>query len=154
MARPFTSLVLLPLALVGLCIACDRPAPPPADRRFAAKVLTGILAFPRSSVVNLSVGSDAAEATFSAPAPVQEVATWYRQMLRLNGWDLQNDAVSNDGTISIMAQHGTRPLWITLKAAAGGAATTYTLIGAELPQDTVRTQRSGSSMSSKRIQRR
>jgi hypothetical protein len=149
MLRPFT-----PLVLLGLCIACDRPVPQPPNREFAAKVLTGVLAYPRSSVVNVSVGPDAAEATFSAPAPVREVATWYRQVLRLNGWDLQSDAVSGDSTVSILAQKGTRPLWIRLRASAGGAATTYTLIGAELPQDTTQAQRSGSSMSSNRIQRR
>jgi hypothetical protein len=75
-------------------------------------------------------------------------------VLRLNGWDLQSDAVSGDSTVSILAQKGTRPLWIRLRASAGGAATTYTLIGAELPQDTTQAQRSGSSMSSNRIQRR
>jgi hypothetical protein len=103
-------------------------------------------------------GSDAAKATFSAPAPVPVVATWYRQMLRLNGWELQSDAVMNDGSVAIFAQHGARPLWITLKTTAGGPGTTYTLIGAELPKDSVRDsvadQRSGSSTSSNRIQRR
>jgi hypothetical protein len=108
-------------------------------------------------VVNVASGSDAAQATFATPAPVQVVATWYRQMLRLNGWELQNDAVTNDGSVAIYAQQGNRPLWITLKATPGSTGTTYTLIG-ELPRDSVKdsaaAQRSGSSMSSNRIQRR
>jgi len=142
------------LLVAGLWAACERPAERRGERDFAAKVLTGVLAYPRSSVVGVSVGPDAAQATFSAPAPLQEVATWYRQMLRLNGWDLQSDAVMADGTLSIFAQLDKRPLWITLKPSDGGAGTTYTLIGAELPRDTTTAQRSGSSMSSKRIQRR
>ena len=142
------------LLVAGLCAACDRPPQERQEREFAATVLHGVLAYPQSSVVSVARGSDAAQATFSAPAPVQTVATWYRQVLRLNGWDLQNDAVMNDGSVAIFAQQGKRPLWITLKATPGGSGTTYTLIGAELPKDSAAAQRSGSSMSSNRIQRR
>ena len=142
------------LLVAGVCAGCDRPPPQREDRQFAASVLHGVLAYPQSSVVSVESGSDAAQATLSTPAPVQAVATWYRQMLSLNGWDLQNDAVMDDGSVTIFAQQGERPLWITLKATAGGAGTTYTLIGAELPKDSAAAQRSGSSMSSNRIQRR
>ena len=143
------------LFVAGLCAACDRPAPQPQEREFAASLMQGVLAYPQSAVVSVASGADAAQVTLVAPAPVQTVATWYRQMLRLNGWDLQNDAVTNDGSVVIFAQQGKRPLWITLKADPGGKTTTYTLIGAEVPKDSVKApQRSGSSMSSNRIQRR
>ncbi len=148
------------LILAILCVACQRDRAPESqqDREFAANVLHGVLMYPQSSVVNVNRGSDAAQVTFSAPAPVSVVATWYRQMLRLNGWDLQNDAVMKDGSVAILALQGQRPLWITLKSSDGGSSTTYTLIGTELPTDSVHdsvaAQRSGSSTSSNRIQRR
>jgi hypothetical protein len=153
------------IVVAGCCaVACERPAERTKEREFAAKVLSGLLAYPRSSVVDVSAGSDAAQVTLATPAPVQEVATWYRQMLRLNGWDLVNDGVMGDGSVSIYAEKGKRPVWVTLRATAGGAGTTYTLIGAQLPQDSAAAptpapapppaQRSGSSMSSNRIQRR
>ena len=146
---------LLPLLLVGaVCVACERPAERHEDRDFAAKVLTGILAYPQSSVVGVAAGSEAAQATLSAPDPVGQVAQWYRQVLHLNGWELESDVVAADGSISIMARKDKRPLWITLKPTVGGPGTTYTLIGADITQDTAGTQRSGSSMSSNRIQRR
>ena len=141
------------LLVAALCVACERPAEQRAERDYAAKVLSGLLVFPRSSVVSVSTGQGAAQVTLSAPAPVQEVATWYRQTLRLNGWDLESDAVMKDGSLAIFAQQAGRPLWITLKANVGGPGTTYRLIGAELPKDSARAQRSGSSMSSNRIQR-
>ena len=151
----------LTLVLVLLCVACDRPAARhgEADREFAASTLKGLLAYPGSSLVTIETGQDAAQATFSAPAPVERVATWYREVLRVNGWDLQNDGVMKDGGISIYAEKGKRPLWITLKS-DGPSGTTYTLIGAELPRDSAAApvdtsaQRSGSNMSSNRIQRR
>jgi len=157
---------LVALIVVGGCCAaaCERPAERTKEREFAAKVLSGLLAYPRSSVVDVSAGSDAAQVTLATPAPLQEVATWYRQMLRLNGWDLVNDGVMGDGSVSIYAEKGKRPVWVTLRATAGGAGTTYTLIGAQLPRDSAAApppppppppdQRSGSSMSSNRIQRR
>jgi hypothetical protein len=131
---------LAPLLLAAvLGAACNRAPDQRQDREqereFAASVLHDLLAYPRSSVVSVTRGADAAQVTFSAPAPVDSVATWYRRMLRLNGWDLQNDAIMNDGSVAISALKGTRPLWITLKATPGGTGTTYTLIGAEPPKD-------------------
>jgi hypothetical protein len=142
------------LLVAALCAACDRPPDEKQDREFAATLLHGLLAYPQSSVVSVARGTDVAQATLSTAAPVQTVATWYRQMLRLNGWELQNDAVMNDGSVAIYAQQGKRPLWITLKANPGGSGTTYTVISAESPKDSAAAQRSGSSMSSNRIQRR
>jgi hypothetical protein len=147
-------LVLPLLVALSVCLACDRPAEQKKEREFAAKVLEGLLAYPQSSLVTVTAGSDAAQVTLSAPAPVAQVATWYRQVLRLNGWDLQNDAVANDGSLTIYAEKGQRPLWIMLTADQGGRATRYTIVGAQLPQDSTQAQRSGSSMSSNRIQRR
>src|SRR2546428_8784561 len=52
--------------------------------------------FRSSSLVSVSTDPDAVEVVLTTPAPVQEVATWYRQTLRLNGWELQSDGVAND----------------------------------------------------------
>src|SRR2546426_6639540 len=158
------SRLLALVCVVGLCAGgCERAADQSKEREFTAQLLSGILAYPRSTVVRVSAGQDAAQATLATAAPVADVATWYRQMLRLNGWDLRTDGVMRDGSVSIYAEQGQRPLWITLQATAGGSGTTYTLIGAQLPRDSAAAppppaagpaQRSGSSMSSNRIQRR
>ncbi len=138
------------LALLG---ACERPGERANQRQVAAQIFKGMVTYPRSSVVNVSADQGAAQMVLTTPAPVEKVASWYRQVLRLNGWELKGDAVLNDGSISIYADSGKRPLWITLKPNVGGPGTTYTLIGAEPPSDTSKAQRSGSSMSSNRIQR-
>ncbi len=155
------SRLLALVCVVGLCAGgCERAADQRKEREFTAQLLSGILAYPRSTVVRVSAGQDAAQATLATAAPVTDVATWYRQMLRLNGWDLRTDGVMRDGSVSIYAEKGQRPLWITLQATAGGSGTTYTLIGAQLARDSAvapparSAQRSGSSMSSNRIQRR
>ena len=152
---PRLSLTLL--ALTACLASCERPAERTADRDYAAKLLTGLLAYPRSTLVGVDVGQGAAQVTLSTSAPVQDVATWYRRTLRLNGWELQSDAVMSDGSLAIFAQRGARPLWITLRAGSGGQGTTYTIIGADTTAaaaDSTAAQRSGSSMSSNRIQRR
>jgi hypothetical protein len=150
------STVVLAVALTSA--GCERPAERRAERDYAARLLTGLLAYPQSTMVGIDVGHGAAQVTLSTPAPVQEVATWYRRTLRLNGWELVNDAVMNDGSLVIYAQRGARPLWITLRAGAStGPGTTYTIIGADTTAasaDSTAAQRSGSSTSSNRIQRR
>ena len=146
---------LLPFLLLAMCLACHRPAEQRKEREYASRLMEGLLAYPRSTLVNFSTGTDAAQVTLAAPAPAPKVAEWYHQVLRLNGWELQNDATGRDGSMTIYAEKGRRPLWIMLNP-DGPTATRYTLVGAELPKDSLGTaaQRSGSSMSSNRIQRR
>ncbi|HUL02533.1 MAG TPA: hypothetical protein VLV16_04775 [Gemmatimonadales bacterium] len=145
----------LVLAIALSLAACERPAERRADRDYAARLLTGLLAYPKSTLVAVDAGQGAAQVTLSTPAPVEQVATWYRQTLRLNGWELQSDTPMNDGSLVIYAHRGARPLWITLRRGDGGQGTTYTVIGADTTViDSAAAQRSGSSMSSNRIQRR
>lgn len=143
------------LLAIALCLAaCERPAERREDREYAARLMTGLFAYPQSTLITVNAGTGAAQVTLSTPAPIEQVATWYRQTLRANGWDLQSDTPMQDGSFAIYAQRGTRPLWITLRRASGGG-TIYTVIGADTTAiDTAAAQRSGSSMSSNRIQRR
>ena len=139
------------LVTLVLVAGCERPAER-VNMALASKVLKGVIAYPHSSLVSVSTGPDAVEVVLTTPAPVQEVATWYRQTLRLNGWELQSDGVANDGSISIYADSGNRPLWIKLKRNVGGPGTTYTLFGAQ--PDTTQAEGPKSRISSKRAGRR
>ena len=153
--RPVTRApaLLALICLIGLS-ACERPGERASERALTAKVLEGVLAFPQSTLLGVSAGSDAGQATFTTPAAPGSVAAWYRQALKLNGWQIRTDQAMPDGSISIYAEQGTRSLWITLQANVGAPGTTYTLVGAIRATDTTAGQRSGSSMSSNRIQRR
>jgi hypothetical protein len=141
MMRCFALLALLALVLLA---ACERPGERTSERALAAKVLTGVLAYPRSTVVSVSAGQDAAEVVLTTPAPPPAVATWYRQALKLNGWRVKNDQTMADGSLAIYADsggrggRGGRPLWITLRVNQGGPGTSYTLIGAVVARDTAR----------------
>ena len=142
--------VLVTLATVA---ACERPGSDRTEREVVGEALKGLVTYPRSSLVSVSAGRDAAQLVLSAPAPAETVAAWYRRTLRRNGWELRADGMQPDGSISLYADSGRRSVWITFAPGAAGAATTYTLVGDIPGLDTAR-QRSGSSMSSKRIQRR
>jgi hypothetical protein len=127
------------LVFFWVAAACERPDERAAhDRQFAGRVLLGALAYPPSVVVAVSTGEDAAEVTLSTSAAPAQVLTWYRDALRLNGWVLKNEARSPDGTVTLYAQQGERPLWIRLRGSAGASGTTYSLIGAEVRGDTIR----------------
>jgi len=69
------------------------------------------LAYPRSSLVSISAGNEAAELTLSSPDSVAKVAGWYRRMLMLNGWEVRSDISQRDGSVNIYAQKDTQPLW-------------------------------------------
>lgn len=152
MRRPCLLLLMTTIALT----ACERRVP--VSRHTIAQSLKGVLVYPRSSLVDMASGDSAGQLTLSSPDGPDTVATWFRQNLILNHWDLQNDARQPDGSILIYAERSTQPLWISIHAATGGPGTTFTVTGAITgSSDTTRTdstQRSGSSMSSKRIQRR
>src|SRR5438046_10766353 len=106
----------LSLALVlVLCAACERPGERTSERELAAKLLSGVLAYPHSTLVGVSAGQDAAQATFTTPAPLPAVAAWYREALKLNGWQVRTDQAMADGAIAAHADSGPRSLWLRLR---------------------------------------
>lgn len=122
------------LAAVVLLAACERPGNPAKTREFAARALRGALAYPRSSVVSVSAGDEAGEFVLSSPDSVGTVAAWYRRALPLNGWVLKRDVVDRTGAVTIYAEQGKRPLWITLRPNVGSMGTSFTLVGV-VPSD-------------------
>ena len=125
------------LALLGCLalVACDRPKETDA-RQLASRALQGALSYPGSTIVNIAAGTDAAEVTLTTMDPVERVASWFRQALVLNAWELRHEGKGADGAVTIYAQKKDgRPLWLTLKPNVGGPGTTYTLIGAIIEPD-------------------
>ena len=146
-----TSRALLPLLALLSTAACHRP-----DRTDSNDVLnralSGLFIYPYSTQLGMTAGQDAGEARLTTVDSIGKVAAWFRTTLRLNHWTLESDVVAGDTMVTIYATNAERPVWITLHANVGGPGTTYSVVGAITTTDT--TQRSGSSMSSKRIQRR
>lgn len=125
-------------ALALLAVACERGADPEKARALAARVLQGSITYPQSSIVNISAGEDAAEVVLTTPAEVSAVAEWYRRALSLNGWELRSDQADRAGTVTMYADKGGRPLWLTLRANTGGPGTTYTMVGAIVEPDSIK----------------
>jgi len=73
----------------------------------------------------------------SSPDSVQVVAAWFVRVLALNHWDVQRTISDRDGTVTIYAEQGKRPLWLTLRPNVGGPGTTYTMIGV-IPTDSTK----------------
>jgi len=130
------SLVLL--GCLALAVGCDRAKEPDA-RQLASRALRGVLSYPQSTLVSVSAGTDAAEVMLTARDPVERIATWFREALPLNGWQLRNEGKGADGSVSIYAEKDGRPLWLTLKPNVGGPGTTYTMIGAIIEPDSAAT---------------
>jgi hypothetical protein len=120
---------LMFLTGIVLFAACERRDNPAQSRARAAEALRGVLAYPQSSLISASAGSEAAELLLSSTASVDEIAGWYRQALPLNKWEIKTDSKNRTGTVTIYAEQEKRPLWITLDPSSGGTGTTYRLIG-------------------------
>ena len=130
------------LLLLTAVAACNRPQPPDT-RAMLRKSLHGVLVYPRATLVDASSGADAAPVTLTTLDSVAVVASWFRTSLNLNGWALQSDLTNGDGSIAIVAQKGSRPLWITLRPNVGGPGSTYTVIGAAVSGDSMAVADSG-----------
>jgi hypothetical protein len=117
------------LAALALLAACDRPGNPEQTRAFAARALRGALAYPQSTLVRVAAGDEAAELVLSTSASIDVVVDWYRRALPLNQWELKRETRDRNGAVTLYAEQGPRPLWITLRPNDGGAGTTYTLVG-------------------------
>lgn len=129
---------LLPVLMALAATACDRRGAPD-PRPMVQKTLRNALVYPYSTQVSMVAGEDAAQVTLTSADSIEKIARWFRQALVLNGWTLQSDVTAPDGSISILALQGDRPIWLTLKANVGGPGTTYSLIGAVTePADSLR----------------
>ncbi|HXO84719.1 MAG TPA: hypothetical protein VN803_04255 [Gemmatimonadales bacterium] len=126
--------------LVLVCaalLACERPGNPEQQRRLTGQALRGTLAYPRSTMVSVSAGEEAAQLVMSSPDSVGVIAKWFVQVLTLNKWDVQRNITDRNGTVTIYAEQEKRPLWLTLRPNVGGPGTTYTMIGV-IPKDSVK----------------
>ena len=130
------TLLVVPVLALAACNRGDRD--PAAERRFASQALTGVLAYPQSSVAGVAAGAEAAEVTLTTPADPAQVAAWYRQTLHLNSWKLLSDVAQSGGVVVMHAMKDGRPLWVTVRPAVGAPGTTYTLVGVVLEGDSIR----------------
>ncbi|HEY6809382.1 MAG TPA: hypothetical protein VI160_11420 [Gemmatimonadales bacterium] len=106
--------------------ACDRPQEDP--RPMIEKAMKGLVQYPNATVVSMTAGTDAGELNLTSPDSVAQVAQWYRKYLAINGWQLQGDRINADQSVSLYAERGTRPVWITLRPSAGGPGTSFSVM--------------------------
>jgi len=125
------------VVVVALVAACERPGNPEQSRQRAGQALRGALTYPRSSMVSVSAGDEAAQLVMSSPDSVKVITAWFLQTLKLNHWDVKRTISDRSGTVTIYAERETRPLWLTLRPNVGAPGTTYTMVGV-IPTDSTK----------------
>jgi hypothetical protein len=125
--------------LLVIAASCAREQSPPAA---SAELLAGIPAFPGSRPVSSSAGADAVQSGYLAAQRPDSVASWYRAWLVKDGWEISGDVRGGDGSITLHAEKGTRPLWLILQPLADHLGTRYSVIGAEADSSNARSPRS------------
>ena len=122
------------VVVLALLVACDRPGDTGRAREAVGRALSGTLAYPQSTPVTVAAGEEAAQLTMTSPDSVAVIVAWFKNALPLNGWVIQRETAGTGGSVTLVAQKGERPLWITLRPNIGAAGSTYTMIG-EIPAD-------------------
>jgi len=131
MSRAYQLVIVL-----ALLAACERPGESNRARVAAGRALSGTLAYPRSTPVTVAAGEEAAQLTMTSQDSLPVIVAWFRRALPLNGWVIQREG-GRTGDVTLYAQKGDRPLWITLRPNVGAVGTTYTMIG-EIPADSTK----------------
>lgn len=88
---------------------------------------------PQATFLGRAGGTDAMQVTVKSPAPVEEVAAYYRRLFKQGGWRLVNDARDGDGAVVLLAQQKGPPLWVRIRNADPGPGTVVELSGAVVP---------------------
>src|SRR5512145_2480600 len=127
------------VVMLVLLVACDRPGDTARAREAVGRALSGTLAYPQSTPVTVAAGEEAAQLTMTSPDSVAVIVAWFKNALPLNGWVIVRETAGTGGSLTLFAQKGERPLWITLRPNIGAAGSTYTMIG-EIPTDSVKSE--------------
>jgi hypothetical protein len=114
------------LLTVGLA-ACGDRAPKTASLHDA---MPFVPLPPQASFVQRSGGPDALQITVRSPAPADQVAAYYRDVLQRNGWHLVSDTKDKDGAVVLFAEKKGPPLWVRVQQAEDGNGTLVQLSGA------------------------
>jgi hypothetical protein len=91
---------------------------------------------PGATFVQKSGGPDAVQITLRSPGKADEVASYYRALLKKSGWKLVSDQPDKDGATVLFAEKNGPPLWIRVQRAEDGNGTLVQLSGAVVsPRD-------------------
>jgi hypothetical protein len=93
---------------------------------------------PQAQFVSRSGGADALQITVRTPMRPDVIATYYRTVLKSDGWKLINDAKDRGGAVVLFAQRENRPLWVRVRLDPGSGGSLVDLAGAVVAGDSVK----------------
>ncbi len=125
---------VLGLVLVG---CADRPPKSPK----ISEVFPNLPLPPQATFVSRSGGTDALQLTVRSPRKVDEVAAYYRNVLKSGNWSLVNDARDSEGAIVLLAKQNGPPLWVRIRSTDDSTSTLVELSGAITARDSSKTGR-------------
>ncbi len=86
---------------------------------------------PGGQYLSRETGEDALQLRFRTAIDVDQVATYYRNVLAQPPWTLVRDTPMRDGSIALYAeQQAGPPLWVTIRKAEGASGSLVDLAGA------------------------
>jgi hypothetical protein len=118
------------LALIALVsLSACKAAPPRAK---LSETLPHIPMPPNAEVLSSSGSEDALQVRFRSPLQPDQVAAYYREVLKSPPWKLVKDDTDPDGGIVLYAEQNGPPLWVTIRKAEGARGSLVDLAGAKV----------------------
>jgi hypothetical protein len=108
----------------GACREIEPDANPPQE------ALEGVPVLPLSTVLFEGGTNEVAQTVLFAPNAIDTTATWYREYLIEEGWDLVSDVTDPNGRVTLHAVRDGPPLWVILEREPTQYGTRYTIMGA------------------------
>jgi hypothetical protein len=130
--------VVLCLALAA-CTADKRP-----KTAAIGDALPNLPLPPDPTFVERAGGPDALQFTVRSSVGADEVAAYYRRILKQGPWRLVNDAKDSEGATVLLAQQDGPPLWVRIRSEGQGGGTLVELSGAVIPKADTATTRPAS----------
>jgi len=119
------------LVICAGLVACGDKTPKMARLQDA---MPNILLPPQATFVDRTGGPDALQITLRTAGKAEEIATYYRGVLKQGGWSVVSDQKDKDGAIVLLAQKKGPPLWIRVQQEKDGSGSLVQLSGAVVSQ--------------------
>ena len=127
MRQPLLLLAALALTTAG----CDKSRAQ-APEAPIQETIPDLILPPKASFVSRTGTEDATAITIRTPAPMEQVANLYRDVLTKAPWKLEADSRDNEGAIALYATREGPPLWVRIWPDTEFNATLVRLAGASV----------------------
>jgi hypothetical protein len=121
---------IMPFVAVVVLTGFAACSPEPAKTAKAADVFPSLPVPADAEVVSRAGSEEALQIVLRSQQSPDDIALYYRSIFTHAPWHLVSDQQSPDGSLTMYAESGGPPMWVTIRKAVGTNGTTIEISGA------------------------